>query len=140
MKFPQVSDRNLWKVAKREDYWITLKSGDKQMVGIKVVYSALGKIGNKAERVLELNFFRKGAIIQMWFRNDEKPELVQSRIMKCGKWIFGPKGVPVDIDALVAEGEFVGVRVEMKNDSDKVERVDIFKPGTTASEILREFL
>lgn len=140
MGFPQVSDRNLWKVVKKEDYWITLKSGDRQMVGIKVVYAALGKIGEKAERVLELNFFRKGAIIQMWFRNDEKPELAQSRIMKGGKWILGPEGVPVSIDALVAEGEFVGVRVEMKVSKEIVERVDVFKPGTTVSEILREFL
>ncbi len=140
MVFPRVSDQNLWKVVKREDYYMTLASGDRKAAGVKVVYKALGKIGKKTERVLELKFFRKSPAIQMWFRGDEKPELIRSRIMKEGKWVFGMEKAPVAIDALLSGGEFIGVRIEMKVDSGKTERVDIYKPGMTASEILRDVL
>jgi len=139
MLFPEVYKKALWRVLKSEDYCMKFSNGSSCSAGLKTVYGLVGGKDKEAERVLELNFFKKGAVIQMWFRGNINPKLVRSRIMKSGKWILGPKGIPVEIEALLVGGEFTGVRVEMKIGPSKTEKVDIFKPGSTVSEILREF-
>jgi len=77
--------------------------------------------------VLELNLFHRGAVIQMWFKNKKHPQLVMSRVMKSGKWANGHLASPVQLTGLTMEGEFVGVRVELKVDENKTEKIEVYK-------------
>lgn len=138
MTFPRVCDFNRWRVLKSGvDYWLITESKDRKLVGTKTVYGTIRTAPERTEMVLELNLFHRGAVIQMWFKNKQKPELVRSRIMKDGKWIEGSRSTPVQLSGLNMEGEFVGVRVELRVGEHKTEHIDVYKrdfkifPGTS---------
>jgi hypothetical protein len=128
MQFPQVWDQNRWRILKSGvDYWFITESRDRKLIGTKTVYETIGLPPERTEMVLELNLFQRGAVIQMWFRNKKKPELVKSRIMKGGNWIEGLNQSPVQLSGLTVKGEFVGVLVELKVAPDKTEAIDVYK-------------
>lgn len=129
MEFPRVWVQNEWKIVKdKEDYWFKLQSGDRKLVGLKTVYQKVG-VGGENEKVLELNFFKRGVVIQMWFFGLDKGNAVQiqSRIMEDGKWVYGLKNEQVHLIALIS-GDFQlrGVRIELRTEFKDV-TIDIYK-------------
>lgn len=133
MEFPRVWVQSEWKILKdKEDYWLKLSSGDRKLVGLKTVYQKVGA-GGENEKVLELNFFKKGAVVQLWFfgPNKEKEIRIQSRIMKDGKWIYGMPDKKVTLEALVSgDLRLRGVRVQLQVEPGKIVTVDFYKPGS----------
>ncbi len=130
MEFPNVSDKNQWRIIKNsEDYWLELKNKDKKFVGLKTIYEKIGSNGN--EKMLELNFFKRGAVIQMWFRGiDAKKVEIQSRIMKYGNWVYGMPGKAVILEALASgDSKLRGIRVQLQVKPKEIVTVDFYKPG-----------
>ena len=132
MEFPKIFDRNKWSIPKdknRVNYWHQLKNGVTKLIGLRTVYE---RDGRKNEAVVELNLFKKGAVIQMWFSGvGGKNEKVQSRIMKNGCWVYGAPNEKVSIDGLVSGGleRFRGIRVQIESVSGEIVTVDFYKPG-----------
>ena len=130
MEFPEVWDRNRWRIIKNsEDFWIELKDKDRKLIGLKTVYEKIGSGGS--EKMLELNFFKKGAVIQIWLRGlDNKKVDVQSRIMRQGNWIYGMSGRAVTLEALVDGNlKLRGVRAQLQVRPEEIVIVDFYKSG-----------
>ncbi|GEM_PF-2548537 len=132
MEFPKVWDKKHWRIVKnQEDYWIELKNKDKKLVGTKTVYESIGGIGNG--KILELNFFKKGAAVQMWFTDigGGMTDFLFSRVMQNGKWVYGMPNKKVTLEALVSgDLKLKGIRAQLEIKPKEIIKVDFYKPGS----------
>lgn len=134
MDFPEFWNSVKWRVVKRaEDLWLNLSSGEERRIGTKTVYEKIVRAEESNEKVLEINLFNRGAIAHIWFPDVvRKPRLVYSRIMKDGKWVYGPIGETVSLDGLSRKKpdgrwQFCGIRVSLMVGLDNEVGVSVYK-------------
>ena len=128
MEFPKVYNRNKWKILKdNENHWLEFDDRDRKLVGLRTVYERIGSNGD--EKVLELNLFKRGAVVQMWFRGLIKNSArIQSRMMKYGQWVYGAPNEKVVLIEQIAPGDrFVGIKINLKLSSGYIDTSYVYK-------------
>ena len=134
MEFPKVCNRNKWKILKdNENHWLEFDDRDRKLVGLRTVYERIGSNGD--EKVLELNLFKRGAVVQMWFRGLIKNSArIQSRMMKYGQWVYGAPNEKVVLIEQIAPGDrFVGIKINLKLSSGYIDTSYVYKRGFNPS-------
>lgn len=131
MVFPIIDNRSEWKIAiDNEDYFLVSSKKDRVGIGKKTIYEKLVEEGRIAEKVLELNLFERGGIIQTWFRwNGKDKTVIQSRILKNGQWVYGLVDACPFLRLLVFGAKLWGIEVGLEINKDNLEKIWYMRGG-----------
>ena len=131
MDWPKVHDKSKWKVIKNnEEHWFQTKDKDWYRVGLRTVYQEISSAKKqKVAKVLEINLFGRGAVIQTLFTHTSAKSHITtvSRVLKNGRWLYGLPMKPARLIGLRKQERFIGIRIELVTAPGKIEQVDMYK-------------